>query len=134
MRLDHFALYTADLERMRAFYQTFFGAACGAPYHNPKTGLRTYFLSFEGGARLEIMSRPDRRQPDAEPARCGYVHLAIDVGGREAVDALAERLRAAGYPALSGPRVTGDGYYECCVPDPDGNLVELVAERERENT
>lgn len=128
MKLDHFALYTPDLERMRAFYETYFGAASNTQYHNPKTGLRTYFLSFEDGARLEIMTRPEITAANPTPMHSGYIHLALTAGDRAAVDALAARLLADGYPVTSGPRVTGDGYYECCVLDPDGNTVELVAE------
>lgn len=128
MRIEHAALYTPDLERMRAFYETYFGAQSNAMYHNPKTGLRTYFLSFEGGARLEIMTRPELEPGGAAPVRAGYIHLAFAAGSRAAVDTLAARLRADGYPVTSGPRVTGDGYYECCVLDPDGNTVELVAD------
>lgn len=130
MRLDHFALHTADLERMRAFYQTYFGAVSNNQYHNPRTGLRTYFLSFDSGARLEIMARPERQAADTAQGRCGYIHLAVEAGGRKAVDTLAERLRSDGYSVISGPRMTGDGYYECCVLDPDGNEVELTASAE----
>lgn len=70
MRLEHIALYTDDLEATRAFFVRYFGAVSNELYHNPRTGLSTYFLSFDGGARLEIMSRPARWR--ATMATCGW--------------------------------------------------------------
>ena len=126
MRIDHVALCVRDLETMRAFYTEYFGAAAGELYHNPRTGLRTYFLSFDGGARVELMQKPGALPGNSE-LREGWAHLSFSLGSREAVDATTERLRAAGCAVESGPRVTGDGYYESCVLDPEGNRVELLA-------
>lgn len=125
--IAHAAVYVRDLDRTRAFYETYFGATANEGYHNPRTGLRTHFLTFpDGDAQLEIMTRPGF---DARPAaeRAGWIHLAFKLGTPEAVDALTERLRGDGYPVLNGPRTTGDGYYESVVHDPDGNEIELVA-------
>ena len=125
MRIDHIALCVRDLEGMRDFYAEHFGAAVGKLYHNPRTGLRTYFLSFAGGARVELMQKPGALPGNSE-LREGWAHLSFSLGSREAVDATTERLRAAGCAVESGPRVTGDGYYESCVLDPEGNRVELL--------
>ena len=127
MKIEHIALYTVNLERMCDFYQTYFGGVSGQPYHNPKTGLRTRFLSFEQGARLELMTRPEVQEAQPTAFCTGWAHLAFAVGTREKVDALTERLRADGYSVTSGPRITGDGYYESCVLDPDGNMIEITA-------
>ncbi|HIQ83876.1 MAG TPA: VOC family protein [Candidatus Pullichristensenella stercorigallinarum] len=126
MQIDHIALCVRDLEAMRDFYIAHFGAVSGELYHNPRTGLRTYFLTFDGGARMELMQRPDAL-PGGTALREGWAHLCFALGSREAVDAAAERLRNAGCTVESGPRVTGDGYYESCVLDPEGNRVELMA-------
>ena len=126
MRIDHIALCVRDLEAMRDFYAEHFGATAGKLYHNPRTGLRTYFLSFDGGARVELMQKPGALPGNSE-LREGWAHLSFSLGSREAVDATTERLRAAGCAVESGPRVTGDGYYESCVLDPEGNRVELMA-------
>lgn len=126
MRIDHIALCVRDLEAMRDFYAEHFGATAGKLYHNPRTGLRTYFLSFDGGARVELMQKPGALPGNSE-LREGWAHLSFSLGSREAVDATTERLRAAGCAVESGPRVTGDGYYESCVLDPEGNRVELLA-------
>lgn len=125
-RIDHAALYVEDLEAARRFFEDYFGARANSQYHNPTTGLRTYFLSFDGEARLEIMTRPgiDRARTEG---LLGWGHVAIQVGSPEAVDALAERLSADGFRITNGPRTTGDGYYKAVVLDAEGNEVEIVA-------
>ena len=126
MRIDHIALCVRNLEAMRDFYIKYFGAVAGELYHNPRTGLRTYFLTFDGETRVELMQKPDAL-PGGVELREGWAHLSFTLGSRGAVDAATERLRAAGCTVESGPRVTGDGYYESCVLDPEGNRVELLA-------
>lgn len=126
MRIDHAAVHVEDLEAALAFYTTYLGATASERYHNPRTGLMTYFLSFGGGARLEIMSRPDHRRAVPE-GHLGWHHLAFSLGSEQAVDDLTNRLRLDGYEVVSGPRTTGDGYYESCVLDAEHNQVELVA-------
>lgn len=124
MRIDHVAMWVQDLEAMRRFYESLGGRA-GALYHNAATGFRSYFVSF-GGARLELMQRAGVTSRD-EVERLGYAHLALSVGDRPAVDRRAAELRAAGVTIVSGPRQTGDGYYEVVLLDPEGNRVELTA-------
>jgi lactoylglutathione lyase len=126
MHIEHTALYVRDLEAARAFFVRYFGATSNEGYRNPKTGLRTYFLSFEGGARLELMTRPELTDASPEPYPVGLTHIAFSTGSREAVDSLTARLAADGYAVRSGPRVTGDGYYESCVQGPEGCLLELT--------
>src|SRR5690242_21467134 len=126
IRLEHVGLWVSDLERVAAFYEEYFGARRGALYENPRKGFASRFLEFAGGARLEVMRRIDVVERGADD-RLGWAHLAIRVGDEAAVDALARRLAAAGFPAVDGPRRTGDGYYECVVRDPEGNRVEIMA-------
>lgn len=126
MRIEHVALYVRDLEAARRFFETYLGGTAGAPYRNETTGFRYYFLSFDDGARLEIMTRPELAEGGGQPCR-GYAHVAFSVGGKQAVDELTERLRADGYEVVSGPRTTGDGYYESCVATVEGALVEITA-------
>ena len=118
-RIEHVALWTDDLEPLREWYERWLGARSGPRYENVRTGLGSYFLEFEGGARLELM-----RMPGQEPGL--RAHVAFALGSQERVDALVEELRADGVPVLDGPRTTGDGYYEAVVADPDGNRVELT--------
>ena len=126
MYLEHAALYVLDLEGAKNFFVRYFSAVPGEKYRNPRTGFTSYFLSFEAGARLELMTRPDLVGREKPLAGAGYAHLAFSLGSRAAVDALTERLKADGYAVLSGPRVTGDGYYESCVLDREGNQIELT--------
>ena len=126
MKIEHIAMYVNDLEAARDFFVRYFGAVPNGGYHNPKTGLRTYFLSFGNGARLEIMTRPDLVDGEKALTRTGYAHLAFSLGSREAVDHLTARLRADGYAVVSGPRTTGDGYYESCILDIEGNQIEIT--------
>jgi lactoylglutathione lyase len=129
MKIEHLALWTSDLERAREFYGRHFGAAAGAPYHNPRTGFRSYFLTFAGGARLELMQRPDvkaRADAAAGVETLGLAHFALSLGSESAVDQVTAQLRAAGVNVVSAPRRTGDGYYESVVLDVDGNRIELT--------
>ncbi len=125
MRIEHIALYVNDLERAREFFVKYFGALSNELYHNPKTGFSSYFLSFEDGARLELMHRPDVSE-NGGGLKTGYAHIAFSVGSRENVNSLTERLRADGYRIVSEPRTTGDGYYESCTADIEGNLIEIT--------
>ena len=126
MILEHIAMYVNDLEAVREFFIKYFGAVSNDQYHNPRTGLRTYFLTFDGGARLEIMSRPGMEDPEKTLMRTGMIHISFKMGSREAVDALTARLKADGYEVVSGPRMTGDGYYESCVVAIEGNQIEIA--------
>ncbi len=126
MKIEHAAMYVQDLEAAKAFFVRYLGAEAGAGYYNPTTDFRSCFLSFDGGARLELMSCPGMTDREKDLARTGYIHLAFSAGGREAVDALTRRLREDGYEVLSGPRVTGDGYYESCVIGVEGNQIEIT--------
>ena len=126
MRIEHAALSVRDLEEARAFFERYFGAVSGPMYHNSRTDFRSYFLSFDGGARLELMTRPQMEEADPAQSRLGYAHLAFSAGSREEVDRLTQRLLQAGYPVLSGPRTTGDGYYESCVAGPEGIPIEIT--------
>ena len=126
MRIEHIALYVHDLERARNFFMQYLGAGSNAGYHNQKTDFRSYFLTFDDGARLELMHKPDMTDMPKTLSRTGYAHIAFSVGSPERVDALTAELRAAGYEVVSGPRITGDGYYESCIAVIEGNLIEIT--------
>jgi lactoylglutathione lyase len=123
--LTHAACWVQDLEKMKAFYCTYFDGQAGALYQNPKKGFSSYFLSFQGGARLELMHRTDIPARSGQ-SNAGWAHLAFAVGSTEKVDSLTARLRQDGYTVADGPRTTGDGYYESVILDPEGNQVEIT--------
>lgn len=129
MTLEHAALWTNQLERLKQYYEQFFGASAGNKYVNPATGFESYFLSFGQGARLELMQRPRipaNLNDTVEAQHLGFIHLAFGVDSPEEVDQKARELLAAGWPILSGPRRTGDGYYEFETLDPDNNRLEVT--------
>ena len=127
MRIDHIAIYTKQLERLKAFYTYYFGGIANEKYTNKTTGLETYFLTFQDGSRLELMARPVLDENSKELFHTGYIHMAFCVDFVENVDALTAKLEEDGYAVISHPRTTGDGYYESCVLDPDGNQIEIIA-------
>ena len=126
MKLAHIAIYVNDLERARDFFVSYFGATANEGYHNPKTDFRSYFLSFDDGTKLEIMTKPDLTDSGDFLNRFGYAHIAFSIGSKDAVDSLTQRMKEDGYPVISGPRTTGDGYYESSILGFEGNLIEIT--------
>lgn len=127
-RIDHLAIWTTDLERMKEFYVKYFDLTCGNRYHNLTKGFTSYFLSFRNSnTRIELMHREDmtRDKVDA-PMTAGFAHFAISVGSKEGVNMLTDKLRNDGFRIEGEPRTTGDGYYESVVLDPEGNLIEIT--------
>ena len=126
MRIEHVAMYVDDLEAARDFFVTYLGGRSNDVYHNRNTGFRSYFISFDDGARLEVMSKPEMVDAEKPLNRTGYAHVAFSVGGKSRVDELTQELRLAGYEVVSGPRTTGDGYYESCVVAIEQNQIEIT--------
>lgn len=126
MKIEHVALYVKDLEGARKFFEKYFNAKSGVAYHNKTSGFKSYFLIFDGGARLEIMTRPEIQNAEKIFLCAGYAHVAFSMGSKAAVDALTGKLEADGYKVSSGPRTTGDGYYESCIVGIEGNMVEIT--------
>lgn len=126
MKIEHIAMYVQDLEKTKEFFVKYFAGKSNAMYHNPNTDFKSYFLSFDDGARLEIMQKPGVEAQTENQMRTGFIHVAISVGSKEQVDKLTETLKQDGYTVTSGPRTTGDGYYESCVVAVEGNLIEIT--------
>ena len=125
MKIEHIAIWVNDLELMRSFYTKYFNGKANSLYHNKAKQFESYFITFESGARLEIM-RKKGIEKEPNPNITGYAHMAFSVGSEERVNELTTTLKNDGYPLLNGPRFTGDGYYESVVLDPDGNRVEIT--------
>jgi lactoylglutathione lyase len=128
MRIEHVAIWTNRLEELKDFYMLYFGGKANTLYTNPFKQFSSYFISFDTGARLELMHKPSIPASSYEAGQefTGITHLAFSVGSIEGVNLLTERLRLNGIPVVGEPRQTGDGYYESVVLDPDGNRIEIT--------
>jgi lactoylglutathione lyase len=125
MRIEHVGLWTADLERTRQFYETYFGAVAGERYENRVKQFASYFLTFpDGGARLELMTKTGLVSQPSNGQ--GYDHVAVSVGSEAKVNELVDRLRTDGYTLVDGPRWTGDGYFEAVVLEGNGLRIEIT--------
>lgn len=127
MRLNHIGINCLDIEQTKDFFIKYFEAQEVAKYHNPKTGLHSRILVFPmGSARLELMSWPDAISAGRQTHRQGMAHLSMSVGSQEMVNTLTQQLEADGYQRLSGPRTTGDGFYESCFLGPENMEIEIT--------
>lgn len=126
IKIEHIAMYVNDLEAVKIFFEKYFNAHSNSSYHNPNTNFRSYFLTFDDGARLEIMNKPKMNDEVKTINRTGFVHIAFSAGSAKAVDELTDRIRNDGYEVISGPRTTGDGYYESCIVGIEGNQIEIT--------
>lgn len=130
MTIDHLAIFTSCIEKLINYYTRYFDAVPGPFYTNEKKRFRSCFLSFDSGARIEIMEMegiPDNANDTLVKQHKGLVHLAFGAENPGRVDDLAKQLENEGYSIIDGPRVTGDGYYEFVSLDPDGNRLEVCS-------
>ena len=126
MYIEHVSIYVRDLKSAKEFFIKYFDGRSNDGYYNFSTGFKSYFISFEKGPRIELMNRPDISDQDKVLFRTGYSHIAFSVGSKEKVDSITEQLKRDGYKVISGPRITGDGYYESCVIAFEGNQIEIT--------
>ncbi len=128
MKIEHIAIWSRDIEKLKDFYIHYFCASASERYFNPKKNFQSYFLSFDDGCRLELMQMPgipdDLNNKHLQST--GIIHFAISVESKEAVDTLTELLRQDGFEIAGEPRTTGDGYYESVIFDPEGNRIEVT--------
>lgn len=125
MKITHLALWTETLEKIKQFYITYFDGNCNEKYTNPTKGFESYFIRFDGDVSIEIMQSVNVSKHIQEEC-IGYCHLAFSLGSKIKVCELTERLRHDGYTIAGEPRITGDGYFESVILDPDGNRIELT--------
>ncbi len=151
MKIEHIAIWVKDIDRVCEFYQKYFGGVVQPLYHNPTKQFTSRFITFDDGARLEVMHRPDIEMFHMKHAiasvatgclhtgmteyehvghevsqHLGFTHLSFSVGSKEEVDRLTQQMSSEGIPVVGQPRTTGDGYYESVVLDPEGNRIEIT--------
>lgn len=126
MKIEHIAMYVEDLIGTKEFFEKYFEAKSNEGYHNKNTDFKSYFLTFDDGARLEIMNKPQMNCTQKALSQTGFIHIAFSVGSKEKVDKLTSKLKEDGYDVISGPRTTGDGYYESCIIGIEENQIEIT--------
>ena len=133
MKIEHIAIWVKDIDKVCEFYRKYFGGVVHPIYHNPAKQFTSRFITFDDGARLEVMHRPDicveRNVGTVEMfhvEHLGFTHLSFSVGSKEEVDRLTQQMSSEGVPVVGQPRTTGDGYYESVVLDPEGNRIEIT--------
>lgn len=129
MIIEHLAIWVRDLDLMRSFYMKYFDGKSNEKYRNDKKNFESYFISFDGGARLELMQMPGITDAGSNGHEqfIGITHFAVSVGSKEKVDELTEIFRKDAFEIVGEPRWTGDGYYESVILDPEKNRIEITA-------
>ena len=139
MKIEHVAIWVRDIDKVCEFYRKYFGGVVQPLYHNPTKQFTSRFITFDDGARLEVMHRPDidvernvginkivSHETLSDTQHLGFTHLSFSVGSKEEVDRLTQQMSSEGIPVVGQPRTTGDGYYESVVLDPEGNRIEIT--------
>ena len=136
MKIDHVAIWTSDINRLKDYYSKYFSGMANEKYSNPNNHFESYFLTFQSGSRLEIMSMkgiPESMNDTVGKQHLGIIHLAFGVDSSKEVDEMAKKIEKDGYKILSGPRLTGDGYYEFETLDPDNNRIEITTKIQKKH-
>ena len=139
MKIEHVAIWVKDIDKVCEFYRKYFGGVVHPLYHNHAKQFTSRFITFDDGARLEVMHRPDicieqnvgidkivSHETLSDTQHLGFTHLSFSVGSKEEVDRLTQQMSSEGIPVVGQPRTTGDGYYESVVLDPEGNRIEIT--------
>lgn len=132
MKIEHVAIWANDIDKVCEFYRKYFGGVVHPIYHNPAKQFTSRFVTFESGARLEVMHHSNVGPVTSltfhveHSEHLGFTHLSFSVGSKEEVDRLTRQMSDAGIQVIGEPRTTGDGYYESVVLDPEGNRVEIT--------
>jgi lactoylglutathione lyase len=130
MQLEHFAIWTSQLDVLKDFYEKYFGGRAGAKYVDSTGRFSSYFITFPTGAKLEIMQLPEvqPRQHDQRYPVSGYTHMAFRVNTPDEVKILTQLLCQDGFKLEKPLQWTADGFYESAVFDPDQNIVEITCQ------
>lgn len=129
--LEHVALVTNDMERLRDFYVRHFGGTA-EHWGSENSAHRLCFISFgEGTTRLELESGTPAGVIEGDREKVvGIAHLAFQVDSKEELHEKTRELAEAGHPQRTPPTAYGTEFYESSFWDPDGNIVELTVSKE----
>jgi lactoylglutathione lyase len=130
MIIDHIAIWTTQLEKLKDYYVKYFNGRANEKYLNKDSHFESYFISFDSGTRLELMQKPGippNLNDTVGKQYLGIIHLSFGLENMNLVDEKLNELKKNGFKILKGPRKTGDGYYEFETLDPDNNRIEVSA-------
>ena len=130
MMIDHVAIWTTQLERLKDYYIKYFHGCANEKYLNNDKHFESYFVSFDSGARLELMQMPGIPENLNDPVAKQYqgiIHLSFGMESMDQVNDKFIELKKDGFRILREPRKTGDGYWEFETLDPDNNRIEVSA-------
>jgi lactoylglutathione lyase len=130
MNIDHVAIWTSQLEKLKDYYIKYFNGKSNRKYTNKERHFESYFISFDSGSRLELMQMPGIQQnlnDTVEKQYLGIIHLSFGMGNMDLVNEKCTELKSDRFKILKGPRKTGDGYWEFETLDPDNNRIEVSA-------
>jgi lactoylglutathione lyase len=130
MFIDHVAIWTTQLERLKDFYVKYFNGKSNEKYSNKERHFESYFVTFDSGTRLELMQMsgiPPNLNDTIGKQYQGIIHLSFGMENMDMVNEKLNELTKDGFKILKGPRKTGDGYYEFETLDPDNNRIEVSA-------
>ncbi len=117
-RIEHFAIFAADLHRLKDFYEKAFGLR--VVLDNSKAPIPGFFLADDAGVAIEIIGRPE----SVPPAETRYVcHIAFHVDN---IDATRTALEAAGITFETDSAVSNDAMTTYFFNDPEGNRLQIV--------
>ena len=85
MKIHHIAIWTFRLEEMKEFYIRYFKGTSNEKYVNPQKGFESYFICFDCGADLELMSRTDVQNTPIGENRRGLTHFAFALDSKEEI-------------------------------------------------
>jgi lactoylglutathione lyase len=130
MTIDHVAIWTTQIEKLKDFYVKYFNGTVNRKYRNNENNFESYFVSFGPGSRIELMQKPgipENLNDPVEKQHLGIIHLSFGAENMAEVNRKSADLSRDGYIILRGPRKTGDGYWEFETLDPDNNRIEVSA-------
>jgi lactoylglutathione lyase len=126
MNIEHIGVVVSDLEKMKSFYESFFGGKSGNRYKNASKNFQSYFIEFDEGCRLELMKcLPDSNFEKGENTR-GINHFTYEVSSQEEVDNKFRTASGFDVKIVENPRWSGLGDYVGTLLDPEGNKIEIL--------
>ena len=124
--ISHVDLSVRDCEVSARWYAETLGFEIRSRKVNQRFGFPWIHLALsEAGISIAVLEHPQNPGELFSEFRCGLDHLSFAVRDREALEALARRLRARGHPDAA--IVDSDDVAVLVLRDPDNIQIELCS-------